>query len=95
MIRIDHEKYGIETVFKNIEDAVKTIKACGTGFENTELRVRLDNNIEDQDGEIVGEAFACETFYGCSECDYVLSLNEEFCPDHPNAIVVGPIKKNQ
>ena len=35
-----------------------------------------------------------KTFYGCSECDHVLKRGEEFCPDHPNATVIGPIRSN-
>jgi hypothetical protein len=34
-----------------------------------------------------------EFFYGCSECDHVLVNDEEFCPEHPNATVIGPIYK--
>jgi hypothetical protein len=28
-----------------------------------------------------------KVFYGCTECDHVLTQGEEFCPDHPAATI--------
>ncbi len=30
-------------------------------------------------------------FYACTQCDHVLTDDEEFCPDHPDPTVEGPI----
>jgi len=53
-ITIDNEKYGEKSTFTSIEDAIHGVRACGEGFQEVSFFLRLDGQVKDNDGEIVG-----------------------------------------
>lgn len=60
MIIIDNERYGVRSEFETLAEANAAIRACGSGFETTELAVRADGMVLDEDGCEVGREVKTE-----------------------------------
>ena len=54
VIIIEHELYGETTQFNSIEQAQKTLRDMGDGWETVTLRMDLDGTVFNEDDEIVG-----------------------------------------
>ncbi len=59
MIKISNDRYGETAIFRNMDDAQDTIRACGPDFAETTLEMR-GGMIYDETGEKIGHAMhAC------------------------------------